>query len=94
MRTNTQDTSQCVGKFQVLLTARKDEHFLKPINNMANVTKPKRKVATTLLNVDLPNRLQALQIRRNKIKADAEPIVSIADLHNEAIEMLLRKEQL
>ncbi len=37
---------------------------------MANVTKPKRKVATTLLNVDLPNRLQALQVRRNKIKAD------------------------
>jgi len=31
MRTNTQDTSQCVGKFQGLLTARKDEHFLKPI---------------------------------------------------------------
>jgi hypothetical protein len=27
MRTNTQDTSQCVGKFQGLLTARKDEHF-------------------------------------------------------------------
>jgi hypothetical protein len=66
----------------------------KHFNNMANVTKPKRKVATTLLNVDLPNRLQNLQIRRNKIKADAEPIVSIADLHNEAIEMLLRKEQL
>jgi hypothetical protein len=61
---------------------------------MANITKPKRKVATTLLNVDLPNRLQHLQIRRNKIKADAEPIVSIADLHNEAIEMLLKKEQL
>jgi hypothetical protein len=61
---------------------------------MANITKPKRKVATTLLNVDLPNRLQHLQIRRNKIKADSEPIVSIADLHNEAIEMLLRKEQL
>jgi len=61
---------------------------------MANITKPKRKVATTLLNVDLPNRLQHLQVRRNKIKADAEPIVSIADLHNEAIEMLLRKEQL
>ncbi len=61
---------------------------------MANITKPKRKVATTLLNVDLPNRLQNLQVRRNKIKADAEPIVSIADLHNEAIEMLLRKEQL
>ena len=66
----------------------------KPINNMANITKPKRKVATTLLNVDLPNRLQDLQVRRNKIKADSEPIVSIADLHNEAIEMLLRKEQL
>jgi hypothetical protein len=61
---------------------------------MANVTKPKRKVTTTLLNVNLPDRIQELQRRRNKIKADSEPIVSIADLHNEAIEMLLRKEQL
>ena len=61
---------------------------------MANVTKPKRKVTTTLLNVNLPDRIQELQRRRNKIKADAEPIVSIADLHNEAIEMLLRKEQI
>jgi hypothetical protein len=68
--------------------------FFKTNKTMANVTKPKRKVATTLLNVDLPNRLQSLQIRRNKIKADSEPIVSIADLHNEAIEMLLRKENL
>ena len=61
---------------------------------MANVTKPKRKETTTLLNVNLPDRIQELQRRRNKIKADSEPIVSIADLHNEAIEMLLRKEQL
>lgn len=61
---------------------------------MANKTKPKRKVATTLINVDLPNRLQSLQIKRNQIKSDSDPIVSIADLHNEAIELLLKKENL
>ena len=57
-------------------------------NNMANITKTKRKAATTLLNVDLPDRLQLLQIKRKQ----TEPNTSQADLINEAINALLRKE--
>jgi hypothetical protein len=55
---------------------------------MANITKTKRKAATTLLNVDLPDRLQLLQIKRKT----TEPSTSIADLINEAVNALLRKE--
>jgi hypothetical protein len=55
---------------------------------MANITKTKRKAATTLLNVDLPDRLQLLQIKRKQ----TEPNTSQADLINEAINALLRKE--
>jgi hypothetical protein len=55
---------------------------------MANITKTKRKAATTLLNVDLPDRLQLLQIKRKL----TEPNTSQADLINEAINALLRKE--
>jgi len=62
------------------------KHLIKP--NMANITKTKRKAATTLLNVDLPDRLQLLQIKRKK----TEPSTSIADLINEAVNALLRKE--
>ncbi len=59
---------------------------------MANITKTKRKVSTTLLNVDIPSRLQLLQIKRNNCRKESDPIVSIADLHNEAINLLLKKE--
>jgi len=55
---------------------------------MANITKTKRKAATTLLNVDLPDRLQLLRIKRKKV----DPNTSQADLINEAINALLRKE--
>jgi hypothetical protein len=55
---------------------------------MANITKTKRKAATTLLNVDLPDRLQLLQIKRKKVDTNT----SQADLINEAINALLRKE--
>jgi hypothetical protein len=55
---------------------------------MANITKTKRKAATTLLNVDLPDRLQLLQIKRKL----TNPNTSQADLINEAINALLRKE--
>jgi hypothetical protein len=55
---------------------------------MANITKTKRKAATTLLNTDLPDKLQKLQIKRKL----TEPNTSVADLINEAINALLRKE--
>ena len=61
---------------------------------MANISKQKRITTTTLLNADIPNKLQMLQVKRNESRGENTPHTSVADLVNEAIINLLKKEKI
>ena len=61
---------------------------------MANISKQKRITKTTLLNADIPNKLQMLQVKRNESRGTNTPHTSVADLVNEAIINLLKKEKI
>jgi hypothetical protein len=56
--------------------------------------KTKRKPASFMQDIGLGNKIQLLQVKRNKQRTANDGALSISDLINEAIHALLKKEGL
>lgn len=54
----------------------------------------KRKKQTFYIDVNLPDKLQRLQLKRNNLRTAAQGVLSLGDLVEEAVEDLLRKEEI